>query len=248
MLDKGWIKLHNKILDWEWYDDHTIFVLFIHCLLRANHKAKMWRGIEIKRGTFVTSTYKLSEELKLSRQKVMTALRKLQKTGELSYQSSYRNTIITICNYEVYQHSEKVKPAAEQAANKLPSSYTKESNKERSIKKTKSNKNKKTIPTKKEFIEYAKEKDIPLETAGNCFYYYESQNWTRGKNKIPIQNWKSALAGWWHREKNRKTFPEKNEQQFHQYSRPVYKDGNNQSLADIFKKVTQGDTNENNLE
>ena len=50
----GWISLHRKLKDWEWYTEPNTFRLFIHCLLSANHKDNSWRGIEVKKGSFVT--------------------------------------------------------------------------------------------------------------------------------------------------------------------------------------------------
>ena len=62
MENQGWIKFHRKFINWEWYDDINTSRLFIHCLLRANHQDKKWRGITIKMGQFVTSLSKLSTE------------------------------------------------------------------------------------------------------------------------------------------------------------------------------------------
>ena len=47
---EGWIKLHRKILDWEWYTDAPVRILFEHLLLTANSEDKKWRGMTIKRG------------------------------------------------------------------------------------------------------------------------------------------------------------------------------------------------------
>ena len=41
---EGWIKLHRQILDWEWYDDINVKVLFLHLLLTANYEDKKWQG------------------------------------------------------------------------------------------------------------------------------------------------------------------------------------------------------------
>ena len=51
---EGWIKLHRKILDWEWYDDINTKVLFLHLLLTANHEEQKWRGKIIERGQLIT--------------------------------------------------------------------------------------------------------------------------------------------------------------------------------------------------
>jgi hypothetical protein len=41
----GYIKLHRKLVDWEWYTDIPTKTLFIHLLLVANHKPNKWRGM-----------------------------------------------------------------------------------------------------------------------------------------------------------------------------------------------------------
>ena len=39
---EGWVKLHRKFLEWEWYDKSETVHLFLHCLLKANHKDKSY--------------------------------------------------------------------------------------------------------------------------------------------------------------------------------------------------------------
>lgn len=102
MMD-GWIALHRKFLEWEWYDDVNTKVLFIHCLLKANHKEKQWQGNTIKRGQFITGLPTLAKETGLSIQEVRTALGKLKKTKEIKRQSNRLFSIITICKYDTYQ-------------------------------------------------------------------------------------------------------------------------------------------------
>ena len=38
----GWIKIHRQILEWEWYSDTNTFRVFLHLLLKANHKEKKY--------------------------------------------------------------------------------------------------------------------------------------------------------------------------------------------------------------
>ncbi len=59
-MNNGWIKLHRQFTDWEWYTDHNTLIVFIHCLLKANHKDRKWRGEIIKRGEFFTGLEKFS--------------------------------------------------------------------------------------------------------------------------------------------------------------------------------------------
>jgi len=106
-MNNGWIKLHRKFIEWEWYDDANVMRLFIHCLLLANHEDKKWRGIEIKRGTFISSYSKISASLKLSVQQVRTAFDKLHKTGEITRETTSEYTKVIVCNYSTYQSDKK---------------------------------------------------------------------------------------------------------------------------------------------
>ena len=47
-MQGGYIKLHRKLLEWCWYDDDTVFRLFIHILLKANYRAVKWHDITIE--------------------------------------------------------------------------------------------------------------------------------------------------------------------------------------------------------
>jgi hypothetical protein len=102
-MSSGWISLHRKLLDWEWYDDPNTMRLFIHCLLRANFESTKWRGHDIERGQFITSYAALSSELKLSPKQIRVALDKLKRTGEVASKSSSQHTVITVNNYLKYQ-------------------------------------------------------------------------------------------------------------------------------------------------
>ena len=105
MINKetGWIKLHRKMLDWEWYSDSNVVRVFLHCLLKANHTEKSWQGETIARGEFITGLEVLSTEISLSTQQIRTALNKLEKTGEINRQSTNKGTRLRVCNYDTYQ-------------------------------------------------------------------------------------------------------------------------------------------------
>lgn len=117
---EGWISLHRKFLEWEWYDDLNTKSLFIHCLLKANHTGKKWRGIDIKKGSFITSRNHLSIETGLSEQQIRTALKKLESTNEITIESTKLNTLISVCNWAKYQDSNQ--PNNQVATKEQPSS------------------------------------------------------------------------------------------------------------------------------
>lgn len=101
----GWIKIHRKMLKWEWYDDINVKTLFIHCLLKANYEDKNWRGAIVKRGSFITSDEHLALETKMSRQEVRTAIGKLISTNEIHKQATNKYTILSVINYDTYQNN-----------------------------------------------------------------------------------------------------------------------------------------------
>lgn len=107
-MKEKWVKLHSKFLNWEWYKDKNTKILFIHCLLKANWKDGKFEGIEIPRGSFVTSRKKLAEELEISEQSIRTSLNKLKSTNEITIKSTNKFTIISIVNYEEYQKKQEV--------------------------------------------------------------------------------------------------------------------------------------------
>lgn len=112
----GWIKLHRKILDWEWFTSPSTLQLFIYLLLRANKEDKKWRGILIKRGQLVTSVATISEETKLSTQQVRTSLNRLKSTNEITSKTTNRFTLVTVCKYESYQLYDEAEQQTKQQA------------------------------------------------------------------------------------------------------------------------------------
>ena len=103
VLENGFVKISRSFLTWEWYTDSTTKVLFLHCILKANWKARNWRGIVIERGQFITSLEQLSQETRLSIKQVRTALKHLTETGELANLSTPQYRIITVVHYDRYQ-------------------------------------------------------------------------------------------------------------------------------------------------
>ena len=103
---EGWIKLYRKFLNWEWSSNPNMVALFLHLLLSANHKDNNWKGIEVKRGQFITGMDSLSKGTGISIQTLRTCLSKLKLTGEVTIKSTNQFSIITISNYEDYQAQE----------------------------------------------------------------------------------------------------------------------------------------------
>lgn len=103
---EGWIKIHRSLLDWEWYQDTNCVRLALHFLLKANYQPKKWKGIIIDRGQLVTTRGQLSEETGLSEMQIRTAIDKLDNCGFITKSGTRKYTIITVCNYDLYQQAQ----------------------------------------------------------------------------------------------------------------------------------------------
>ena len=110
---EGWIKLHRKLIEWEWYSDQNTKSLFIHCLIKANIKDKVWRGVIINKGQFFTSIGNLAFELGLSVKQIRISISKLEGTGDIVHEGASKGTKITVCNYSTYQWNVEMKGQAE---------------------------------------------------------------------------------------------------------------------------------------
>lgn len=103
MSEEGFIKISRKMISWGWFKDVNTAHLFMYCLMRANYKDAEWKGMKVKRGSFITSLKHLSLETGLTLQQTRTALEHLISTQEITKQSSFKNTVIIVNNYDKYQ-------------------------------------------------------------------------------------------------------------------------------------------------
>lgn len=101
-----YVKISRKILEWEWYTDANTKVLFLHILLKANWKDGRFQGVEVPRGSFVTSLQNLAAETGLTVRNVRTALKHLENTGEVTSNRHVKFSVITVKNYDRYQSSD----------------------------------------------------------------------------------------------------------------------------------------------
>ena len=107
-MNQGFIKLHRKLLGWEWYDDPNTIRLFFHLLLRVNWEEKSWRGKKVKPGQLVTSREHLAVELNLGTQSIRTSLSKLKSTNEITIETTNNYTLISIVKWGDYQDKSKI--------------------------------------------------------------------------------------------------------------------------------------------
>jgi len=214
----GWIKLQRSIIEWEWYDDIPVKVLFIHLLLTCNHKPQKWRGLNIDRGQLYTSIAHLAKDTSLSIKQVRRALEKLELTGEVRKEEAKgrasKGTLLTVCNYNTYQgeHTAEGKQKSfEAAVNGLYEvSQRATNNNDNNVIHTQSEDTVSGailqaptstdglhIPTIQQCIEVAKMHGHEPGYGESYFYMRDSKSWTVLRGKGPnaqftnIRNWRS---------------------------------------------------------
>lgn len=108
----GWIKLHRKILDNPTVCQNPNFLaVWIYLLLNATHSEikVIFNGNEIllMPGQLITGRKAISEIMKVEESKVQRILKKLENAHQIEQQTSTKNRLITILNWESYQQSEQ---------------------------------------------------------------------------------------------------------------------------------------------
>ncbi len=120
MDHNGWIKLHRELLDKAIWKDSSPEqkTILTTLLLMVNHTNSEW---EWKRERLCCSPGQLRTSLDsiaaacgkgVSRQNVRTALKRFERYGFLTNESTKTGRLITICNWELYQSSEEVSDKA----------------------------------------------------------------------------------------------------------------------------------------
>ncbi len=101
----GWVKLHRKLINWEWYNDANTMRVFIHLLLKANRKKGSFRGVSIDVGEVYTTERNLASELGMTRGQIRHALSNLKTTQDTTTKPTARGTVLQVINYKLYQET-----------------------------------------------------------------------------------------------------------------------------------------------
>ncbi|MDY6905582.1 MAG: hypothetical protein SWH61_12960 [Thermodesulfobacteriota bacterium] len=109
-MNRGYVRLYRKSLDSGLLRNHSAWILFTYCLLKATH-----RGYEViignqkltlEPGQLVFGRRQAAEDTKLSEQQIRTALQSLRNLEILTSKSTNKFTVITIVNWVAYQSPE----------------------------------------------------------------------------------------------------------------------------------------------
>ncbi len=146
---EGWIKLHRKTLDNPIVmKDSAHFAVWAYLLLNATHAERpaLFKGqrIMLQPGQLITGSISIAERLKLNESKVRRVLNDFQNDGQIDRQTSNKNSLISVLNWDLYQKSDGQidgrddgQPANNQQTTGRPvttdkNEISKESNKEKS--------------------------------------------------------------------------------------------------------------------
>lgn len=177
----GFIKLHRVFKNWEWYTDSNMVQFFIHCLLKANHAEKEWRGVKLKPGQFISGRSILSAETGLSERSIRTCIDRLKKTKELTSQTTNKYTVFTLNSWEKYQFSESSDQQADQQTT--------------TNKKDKKIRSKERPHNDEECLEFFKKICSSDRNAMICadefLTYWDSEDWLNKKGK-PVKDWRAT--------------------------------------------------------
>lgn len=218
---EGWVTLHRKFLQWEWFDKPEMVQLFIYLLLMAGHTERKYRGVVLQRGELVTSMPAIMKDTKLSEQQTRTCIKRLKSTGEITCKATNKYTIITICNYDRYQNDNLGSNGQTngqtniQATDKQRTNNGHNNNNNITIKQLNNNISVDNSAHTRE----DKERDLifqifffknfvnPAYEVERFYNHYEAQGWERG-NGQKIRNRIAAAKAWEQEDKTKKRFPD----------------------------------------
>lgn len=110
-MNRGWVRLWRRIIDDEVFQDPVLLKVFLWGLLKASHKeiavsVKTGRGVtmvRLKPGQFIFGRHQAAKELLLNPSSTRNKSVKLQTLQIWDIKPDNHFSIVTICNWEIYQ-------------------------------------------------------------------------------------------------------------------------------------------------
>jgi biotin operon repressor len=208
----GFIKLHRKLLEWEWYGDPNTLAVFIHLLLNATYRERNWRGLTLQPGDVVIGREQVARETGVSERAVRTAITRLKSTNTLTIKTTSHGSIASIVNWPTYQpfideiDQQNDQQNAHGATSKRPANDQQTTSREEKKEEKEMKEGKKDIdmgdksppkrftpPTLEEVQAYCQERQNGIN-AERFIDYYTMNGWMAGK--VHMKDWKSAVRTW----------------------------------------------------
>jgi len=114
-MHRGYVNLWRKSIESEvWLLGPDLWYMWCWCLMKATHKHrftsfKTGKGlvtVELQPGQFIYGRHSCAKALKWKLSTTHKRIKRLEKAQLLNIESNNQYSIITICNWELYQHNE----------------------------------------------------------------------------------------------------------------------------------------------
>lgn len=115
MTNQGFVKLSRKILNWQWYGNKNVRLVFLDLMMRAAWCDETYLGVQLHRGQAAVSVHELATSNQLTDQQIRNVLNNLKATNDITTEGTPKFTIITLNNFDEFQESNK--PLNEQTTN-----------------------------------------------------------------------------------------------------------------------------------
>ena len=205
--------MHRKLLDSGMLRNHSLFTLWVYCLLKANHKPNtfIWNGeqVTIQRGQFISGRKEIAKELNMNESCTYRNLKKLEKLGNVNIKSNNKFSLITICKYNTYQTPQvQSEQHFEQQVNNKRTTNEQQVNTNNNDNNDNNEKNELGSEQKNnivlpnyqfslnECISAAEYEGYKKEEGEKFFHHYNAQGWKRGTAGLPITDLVSAFRSW----------------------------------------------------
>ena len=205
--------MHRKLLDSGMLRNHSLFTLWVYCLLKANHKPNtfIWNGeqVTIQRGQFISGRKEIAKELNMNESCTYRNLKKLEKLGNVNIKSNNKFSLITVCKYNTYQTSTaQSEQLFEQQVNNKRTTNEQQVNTNNNDNNDNNEKNELGSEQKNnivlpnyqfslnECISAAEYEGYKKEEGEKFFHHYNAQGWRKGTAGLPITDIVSAFRSW----------------------------------------------------
>lgn len=106
---EGYVKLHRRLLEWEWFGDSSTMHVLLCLLLNANWKEGRWLGHVIPPGSVVTSREKIAAQTGLTEKQVRRALDNLEQGRVIERDRAGKGQLVTLVNWAKYQVADEIR-------------------------------------------------------------------------------------------------------------------------------------------
>lgn len=187
-MQSGYIKLWRKLENSPIFTNSEAVHLFVYLLIKASRTerktAYKTTVINLLPGQLVTGRKKLSEATGINESKVYRLLELLKSEQQIEQQTNSKYSIITICNWKLYQEDE-------QQMNSKRTTNEQQMNTIQELKKEPISRF--TPPTIEEVTEYCRERNKGVDPE-KWMNHYAAKGWKIGSGKM--KDWKAAVRTW----------------------------------------------------